>query len=169
MLWFGNFNRHHPLWEEDKNRRLFSPPHLIDPLIDTIQEFDMILALPPGIPTYKSMECPAACLRCKEDINTAADSLVNAINKALKEMVPISKPSPYARHWRTRELTKLKKVKNRLSNISYKLCGIPEAPAHAQHKELHEPPNQEIIGLFLAGKHTGPRLDDLYILTLGVE
>ena len=54
MLWFGNFNRHHPLWEEDKNHRLFSPPHLIDPLIDTIQEFNMILALPLGIPTYES-------------------------------------------------------------------------------------------------------------------
>ena len=65
----------------------------------------------------------------------AADSLVNAINEALKEMVPISKPSPYARCWWMRELMELKKVKNRLSNFSYKLHGIPEAPTHAQHKE----------------------------------
>ena len=65
----------------------------------------------------------------------AADSLVNAINEALKETGPISKPPPYARHWWTRELTELKKVKNRLSNISYKLRGILEAPAHVQHKE----------------------------------
>ena len=80
-------------------------------------------------------ECTAACLRCKEDINMAADSLVNAINEALKETVPISKPSPYARCWWMRELMELKKVKNRLSNFSYKLHGIPEAPTHAQHKE----------------------------------
>ena len=55
MLWLGDFNRHHPLWEEDKNQRLFNPPHLIDPLIDIIQIYDMDLALPQGIPTYKSV------------------------------------------------------------------------------------------------------------------
>ena len=29
--------------------------------------------------------------------------------------------------------------------------------------ELHEPPSQDIIGLFLAGKHAGPSLDDLHL------
>ena len=29
--------------------------------------------------------------------------------------------------------------------------------------ELHEPPSQDIIALFLAGKHAGPSLDDLHL------
>ena len=53
IFWIGDFNRHHPLWEKDRNCRLYNPPHLINPLMDIIQEFDMVLALPPGIPTYK--------------------------------------------------------------------------------------------------------------------
>ena len=54
MLWLGDFNRHHPLWEEDKNCRLFNPLALIDPLIDLISKYDMILTLPLGIPTYET-------------------------------------------------------------------------------------------------------------------
>ena len=29
--------------------------------------------------------------------------------------------------------------------------------------ELHEPPTKDMVGLFLAGKHPGPSLDDLHI------
>ena len=54
MLWLGNFNRHHPMWEENRNYRLFSPSHLIDPLIDFIVNHNMTLALPLGIPTYET-------------------------------------------------------------------------------------------------------------------
>ena len=51
MFWCGNFNRHHPLWEEDKNCRLFNNNNLINPLLDLINEHEMVLALPPGIST----------------------------------------------------------------------------------------------------------------------
>ena len=53
ILWLSDFNRDHLLWEEDKNRRLFNPPQLINPLINIIQVYNMDLALPQGIPTYK--------------------------------------------------------------------------------------------------------------------
>ena len=53
MFLIGNFNKHHLLWEEDRNCRLFNLPWLIDPLINIIQEYDMVLALPSGIPTYE--------------------------------------------------------------------------------------------------------------------
>ena len=53
----------------------------------------------------------------------------------MEESVPISRPSPYTKRWWTKELTELKKAKNRLSNLSYKFQGIPEAPVHVQHKE----------------------------------
>ena len=72
-------------------------------------------------------------MRCKADIDMAADSLVNTTNEVIKEIVPISKPSPYAKCWWMKELTELKQAKKML-NLSYKLHGLPEAPAHAQHR-----------------------------------
>ena len=54
MFWFSDFNRHHPLWEEDKNHWLFNNNNLITPLLDLINEYEMVLTLPPGIPTYKT-------------------------------------------------------------------------------------------------------------------
>ena len=56
MLWCGDFNHHHPLWEEDSNRRLFSQPESIDPLLDLLATYNMRLTLPLGIPTYKTTQ-----------------------------------------------------------------------------------------------------------------
>lgn len=54
MFWCSNFIRHHPLWEEDKNCLLFNNDNLINPLLDLINEHEMVLVLPQGIPTYKT-------------------------------------------------------------------------------------------------------------------
>ena len=53
MLWCSDFNRHHPLWEEDTNHRLFNGEEMINPLLDLLSEHDMVLSLPQGIPTYE--------------------------------------------------------------------------------------------------------------------
>lgn len=211
MFWLGDFNRHHPLWEDDSNRRLFSSSNLVDPLIDLINDYDMVLTLPPGIPTYETaagnwtrpdnvwrsnnpedpiiscnvdpsirppradhlpiiteldlsvsrapsfptrnmrdadftaineklrerlaLRCPAIRIRHKEDVETTVNTLVDIINEVIDEEVPASKPSPFAKRWWTKELTELKKEKNRLSNLSYKHRGMPDAPVHAKHKE----------------------------------
>ena len=63
---------------------------------------------------------PTKCIWCKEDVEGAVDTLVRIIKEILDEEVPISKPLPYAKRWWTGELTKLKKEKNRLSNLSYR-------------------------------------------------
>lgn len=55
MLWLGDFNRHHPLWEENSNRHLFNNDTFIDPLLDLIREYDMTMALPLGIPTFETV------------------------------------------------------------------------------------------------------------------
>ena len=211
MLWLGDFNRHHPLWEDNKNHRLYNPPHLINPLIDTLQEYNMQMALPSGIPTLKTvlgnwtrpdnvwrsnnplnpiiscntkpsicppradhlpivtsldlsisqatsfpsrnmqkanfadlneklcthleMRSPATCINHREDIDGTAESVISIIKETIEEEIPLSKPSPYAKHWWTKELTELKKEKNRISNLSYKQHGLPDAPIHAMHKE----------------------------------
>ncbi|KAF8218530.1 hypothetical protein L208DRAFT_1004554, partial [Tricholoma matsutake] len=53
MLWISNFNRHHSLWELETNRRLNSTRQTIDPLLDLLHDFDMVLTLPLGIPTLE--------------------------------------------------------------------------------------------------------------------
>ena len=54
MLWLSDFNCHHPLWEPNDNRHLYNSADMINPLLDLITEHNMILALPPDIPTYKT-------------------------------------------------------------------------------------------------------------------
>jgi len=54
MLWLGDFNRHHPLWEEPRNRHLFNLP-AAQPLIDLIADYDMQQILPNGIPTLQAL------------------------------------------------------------------------------------------------------------------
>lgn len=53
MLWMGDFNRHHPLWEELRNRHLFNYA-AASPLIDLIANYGMIQLLPCGIPTLQA-------------------------------------------------------------------------------------------------------------------
>jgi hypothetical protein len=54
MLWLGDFNRHHPLWESINNRHLNSSEANVQPLLDLLHDHDMDLALPMGIPTLET-------------------------------------------------------------------------------------------------------------------
>jgi Endonuclease-reverse transcriptase len=54
MIWLGDFNRHHPMWEEDGNSHLFESEDAISPLLNLLYRHDMILALPKGIPTLQT-------------------------------------------------------------------------------------------------------------------
>ena len=52
----------------------------------------------------------------------------------LTDTVPINKPCPYMKRWWTRELSELKKDKNKLSKLSYHYRGIPNHTMHTEHK-----------------------------------
>jgi len=54
MLWLGDFNRHHPLWESPENRHLNSSEDKIRPLLDLIRDYDMTQILPPNTSTYET-------------------------------------------------------------------------------------------------------------------
>ena len=54
VLWLGDFNQHHPIWEEDANEWLFENDEFISPLIELLYRNQMLLALPKGIPTFQS-------------------------------------------------------------------------------------------------------------------
>jgi Endonuclease-reverse transcriptase len=58
MIWLGNFNRHHPLWDEERNAHLFTSANLdaAQPLLNLLAAHDMKMALPKDIPTLEAMK-----------------------------------------------------------------------------------------------------------------
>ena len=54
VLWLGNFNRHHPHWDNPSDTRLFTREALnnAEILISAVAGLGLDLALPPGIPTH---------------------------------------------------------------------------------------------------------------------
>ena len=54
VVWLGDFNRHHPLWEDDSNKRLFESTEYITPLLNLLYKNEMLLVLPKCIPTYQT-------------------------------------------------------------------------------------------------------------------
>jgi ribonuclease HI/endonuclease/exonuclease/phosphatase family metal-dependent hydrolase len=57
MIWAGDFNRHHPLWDNDEDIHLFTrqATRNADELIRKLAEYEMQMVLPKGIPTLQHM------------------------------------------------------------------------------------------------------------------
>ena len=57
MIWAGDFNRHHPLWDNDEDVHLFTQQanRFAQGLIDMVATYDMNMALPKGTPTLQHM------------------------------------------------------------------------------------------------------------------
>jgi hypothetical protein len=57
MIWLGDFNRHHPLWESERNSHLLKAPDLrkAQPLIDLIADHSMFMPLPKDLPTLQAL------------------------------------------------------------------------------------------------------------------
>ena len=56
MIWLGDFNRHHPLWDEERNSHLFTNAVLeaAQKLINVLADYGMVQALPKDLPTLQS-------------------------------------------------------------------------------------------------------------------
>ena len=56
-VWAGDFNRHHPLWDEPRNHHLFTNRNLemAEPLLKLIARHHMKMALPEQMPTLRLM------------------------------------------------------------------------------------------------------------------
>ena len=54
LVWAGDFNRHHPMWDEERNVQLFTNANIdsAQVLIDILTEHGLEMALPHGKPTY---------------------------------------------------------------------------------------------------------------------
>lgn len=57
MIWVGDFNRHHPMWDESRNSHLFTSTNLsaAQPLLDLLATYGMTMALPKDIPTLEAL------------------------------------------------------------------------------------------------------------------
>src|SRR6266481_1666324 len=57
MIWCGDFNCHHPMWDEERNSHLFTTTEMTraELLISLVADFGMSMALPPGTPTLQSL------------------------------------------------------------------------------------------------------------------
>ena len=55
VLWVGDFNRHHPYWDDPSDTRLFTNDALkaANRLIEVVADAGLELALPSGLPTHK--------------------------------------------------------------------------------------------------------------------
>lgn len=214
IYWAGDFNRHHPLWDDEGNNHLFTDKYLdqAQPLINLLSSFDLTMLLPAGIPTLEAsrtknytrpdnvfgseelvntvVRCDTdpgrrppntdhipvitvldvsvplapvserrnfrqvdwmdfhACMQRKleeaplstaeirsvEDFDTSLMALMSLIGDVIQETVPISKPSPFAKRWWSKELDGLRKQVNQLGRHSYQLRSFPEHPVHKEYK-----------------------------------
>ena len=57
MIWAGDFNRHHPLWDDDKDTHLFTNQALrnAEGIINLLADYGMEMTLPKGTPTLQHM------------------------------------------------------------------------------------------------------------------
>jgi len=55
VIWLGDFNHHHPLWDDPNNECLFTPEAMnaAEVLIEVIADTGLELALPSGTPTHQ--------------------------------------------------------------------------------------------------------------------
>ena len=56
ILLMGDFNRHHPMWDEARNEHLFTAANLnvAQPLLELLSSYDFVMALPEDIPTLEA-------------------------------------------------------------------------------------------------------------------
>ena len=57
MLWCGDFNRHHPMWDRDEDVHLFTADALCkaSPLIKLLADYNMEMILEKGVPTLQHL------------------------------------------------------------------------------------------------------------------
>ena len=51
------------------------------------------------------------------DLDTLLNSILDPVGEVIKEIIPMTKPSPYMKRWWTKELTTARKTKNLLQEF----------------------------------------------------
>lgn len=94
-IWLGDFNCHHPLWDEERNRHLFTAANLdkAQTLLDLLTSHDMRMILPKDLPT---LEAKNSKNTTRPDNTFASVSLIDRIMtcKTCPELRP-----PFTNHF----------------------------------------------------------------------
>jgi len=213
IIWLGDFNRHHPMWEPINNTHLFTAANLdaANNLINLVNMYNLVQVLPPGLATLEasntknltrpdnvfcseSMEqCFTECdvkyhlrpvitdhfpiistldlqpnrinttpkpnyrdvdwdifnatladkldsipipaeLTSAQEFETAFANLTRAISEAVQEHVPMSKPSPYAKRWWSKDLENERKSVHRLCCKARSKLAQWNHPIHKEYR-----------------------------------
>ena len=75
MVWLGDFNKHHPLWDAPEDTHLFTPANLdsASVLLTLLEDHNMEMALPAGIPTIKAFR--TGNYSCPDNVFCSTDLL----------------------------------------------------------------------------------------------
>ena len=90
MIWAGDFNRHHPMWDNDNDIHLFTnqATRQAAGLIELIANYELNMTLPKGIPTLKHMVTKKYSRPNNFFITNGLTNLIMAC-----EVVPASRPT----------------------------------------------------------------------------
>ena len=70
-----------------------------------------------------------------EELQQAANDLTDAIQRTIKDRVPVSKPCLHSKRWWNNKLRELKKKFNRLSCEAMRFRAVPHHPCHTECRE----------------------------------
>jgi ribonuclease HI/endonuclease/exonuclease/phosphatase family metal-dependent hydrolase len=211
MVWAGDFNRHHPLWDDDEDVHLFTRQALRDAegLIGLLADYEMQMVLPKGIPTLRHMRTKKYSrpdnvfstpglqdfvVKCEvdaalkptstdhfpvlthiqlpqerintppsfnfretdwdefrrklkprlrrspdkpvitnaEQLNKAVESLTQALQETIQEVVKRSRPRPDSKRWWNGDLIKRRQALYRLRADSYRFRALANHPSHRE-------------------------------------
>jgi len=71
---------------------------------------------------------------CKK--NNSTSRLTKILQETIDATVPLSNPSPFAKRWWTKELSTMRKEKNRLSSAAYKFRHVPNHPSKKTYHQF---------------------------------
>src|SRR5215471_11775100 len=74
-------------------------------------------------------------LQTQEEFDKAIVDLINTFEETIKSVVKRSKPCPYTKRWWTKDLTKMKKELNKLSEHTYRFRALPNHQIHTHRKK----------------------------------
>ncbi len=213
FIWLGDFNRHHPRWDDHGNDHLFTQQNLerSELLVRYLAEFGLDMALPPGVAMLEATRTknttrpdnvfctegvlerlrlctalPADRPACTDhfpiqtifDIPTAVapvrprrdfrrvdcgdfdrslatrlearnlldritsvarfdsmlDALMSDLQETIAEHVPMAKDMPYAKRWWSKELTAMRRQKEKLGRRSHRNRDDKQHPVHAEYR-----------------------------------
>ena len=95
MIWASNFNRHHPLWDDNNDIHLFTQQAIAraGSIIKLLANYTLDMALPKGIPTLQHMVTKRSSRPDNVFITSGLSELITSC-----EVDPTSKP-PYTDHF----------------------------------------------------------------------